>query len=35
MLFQANGFTHPVEEPVYYYSSGVDVTTTRSKRWDR
>lgn len=32
-LFQANGFAHPAEEPVCYYSPGVDVVTTRSKPW--
>ncbi len=32
-LFEANGFDHPDAEPVLYYSPGVDVVTTRSKRW--
>lgn len=31
-LFEANGFAHPEAEPVCYYSPGVAVTTTRSKR---
>ena len=34
-LFRANGFAHPGGEPVLYYSPGVDVVTTRSKRWGR
>lgn len=34
-LFRANGFASPEGEPVCYYSPGVDVVTTRSKRWDR
>ena len=34
-LFEANGFAHPDARPVVYYSPGVDVVTTRSKRWDR
>lgn len=34
-LFEANGFDRPVDEPVCYYSPGVDVVTTRSRRWDR
>lgn len=34
-LFEANGFDHPDAEPVLYYSPGVDVVTTRNKRWDR
>lgn len=32
-LFEANGFDRPDGEPVCYYSPGVDVVTTRSKRW--
>lgn len=32
-LFEANGFSHPEIDPICYYSPGVDVTTTRSKRW--
>jgi uncharacterized protein YqjF (DUF2071 family) len=32
-LFEANGFDHPEGEPTLYYSPGVDVVTTRSKRW--
>lgn len=32
-LFEANGFDHPTTEPILYYSPGVDVRTTRSKRW--
>ena len=32
-LFEANGFDHPDGEPTHYYSPGVDVVTTRSKRW--
>jgi uncharacterized protein YqjF (DUF2071 family) len=31
-LFAASGFEHPKTEPVHYYSPGVDVTTSRSKR---
>ncbi|WP_336363500.1 YqjF family protein [Halalkalicoccus salilacus] len=34
-LFEANAFDHPETDPVFYYSPGVDVVTTRSKRWDR
>ena len=34
-LFEANGFEHPKGEPTLYYSPGVDVITTRSKRWSR
>ena len=34
-LFEANGFAHPGGDPVSYYSPGVDVKTTRSKRWRR
>ena len=34
-LFEANGFDHPETEPTLYYSPGVDVVTTRSKRWNR
>jgi uncharacterized protein YqjF (DUF2071 family) len=33
-LFEANGFDRPETEPTLYYSPGVSVTTTRSKRWD-
>ncbi|WP_435320537.1 YqjF family protein [Haloarchaeobius sp. TZWSO28] len=33
-LFAASGFEHPDTEPVLYYSPGVDVTATRSKRWE-
>ena len=32
-LFEANGFRHPAGEPTLYYSPGVSVTTTRSRRW--
>ena len=32
-LFEANGFADPGGGPVCYYSPGVDVVTTRSKRW--
>lgn len=32
-LFAANGFEHPEGDPVAYYSPGVDVVTSRSKRW--
>lgn len=32
-LFEANGFEVPDEEPTLYYSPGVSVTTTRSRRW--
>lgn len=31
-LFEANGFEHPDASPVCYYSPGVDVVTSRSKR---
>lgn len=34
-LFEANGFSHPGTAPVCYYSPGLDVTTSRSKRTDR
>lgn len=34
-LFEANAFDHPEAEPELYYSPGVDVVTSRSKRWDR
>lgn len=34
-LFEANGFDTPDSEPLFYYSPGLDVLTTRSKRWDR
>ena len=34
-LFEANGFDRPEREPTLYYSPGVDVVTTRNKRWDR
>ena len=33
-LFEANRFDHPTGEPTLYYSPGVDVVTSRSKRWD-
>lgn len=33
ILFRANGFPHPATSPVCYYSPGVDVVTTRNKRW--
>lgn len=32
-LFEANSFEHPDGEPTLYYSPGVDVVTTTSKRW--
>lgn len=32
-LFEANGFEEPDASPVLYYSPGVDVVTSRSKRW--
>ena len=32
-LFEANAFAHPGGEPVRYYSPGLDVVTSRSKRW--
>jgi len=32
MLFGANGFARPDGEPELYYSRGVDVTTTESRR---
>lgn len=34
-LFRANGLTRPSQDPVCYYSPGVDVVTTPSKRWNR
>lgn len=33
-LFEANGFDHPTGDPLVYFSPGVSVTTTRSKRWE-
>ncbi|WP_201741154.1 YqjF family protein [Salinigranum halophilum] len=33
-LFAADGFAHPTSEPTYYYSRGVDVHASRSRRWD-
>lgn len=33
-LFGANGFSRPDTEPVSYYSSGLDVTASRSRRLD-
>jgi uncharacterized protein YqjF (DUF2071 family) len=32
-LFTANGFAEPDSEPVSYYSPGVDVAASPSKRW--
>ena len=32
-MFEATQFDHPDAEPTCYYSPGVDVVTTRSKRW--
>jgi uncharacterized protein YqjF (DUF2071 family) len=32
-LLAAKGFDRPDATPTYYYSRGVDVTTSRSKRW--
>lgn len=34
-LFEANGFDHPGADPVCYYSPGLDVVTSRSKRRER
>jgi uncharacterized protein len=34
-LFEANGFARPDSEPVCYYSPGLEVTTTGSKRRER
>lgn len=34
-LFEANGFEYPGGEPTLYFSPGVSVETTRSKRWRR
>ena len=34
-LFEANEFPAPDTRPELYYSPGVDVVTTRSKRWRR
>ena len=34
-LFEANAFDRPEGGPTLYYSPGVDVVTTGSKRWDR
>lgn len=31
-LFSAHGFAHPEADPVYYYSPGLDVSASRSKR---
>ncbi|WP_195155968.1 YqjF family protein [Halococcus agarilyticus] len=31
-IFRANGFADPVREPVHYYSPGVEITTSPSKR---
>ena len=33
-LFEANGFDHPAAESELYYSPGVDVVTTGSRRWN-
>ena len=33
-LFAANGFEEPSSEPVYYYSPEIDVTASRSLRWN-
>ncbi|WP_435179064.1 YqjF family protein [Halorussus sp. AFM4] len=33
-LFRADGFAHPESDPVCYYSSGVDVTASPSRRLD-
>lgn len=33
-LFEANGLDHPEATPTCYYSPGVDVTASRSKRWE-
>ncbi|MFB6195301.1 MAG: YqjF family protein [Haloplanus sp.] len=32
-LFGANGFRRPEADPTYYYSPGLDVTASRSRRW--
>lgn len=32
-LFEATGFDRPDGDPLCYYSPGVDVVTSRSKRW--
>jgi uncharacterized protein YqjF (DUF2071 family) len=34
-LFEANGFGRPTGEPTLYFSPGVSVRTTRSRRWRR
>ncbi len=31
-LFRANGFEPPVEEPLLYYSRGLDITASRNRR---
>lgn len=32
-LFESNGFAHPTAEPTCYYSPGVDVVASASRRW--
>ena len=34
-LFEANAFDHPDADPELYYSPGVDVVTTPSRRWNQ
>lgn len=33
-LFEANGFEAPATSPVCYYSRGVDIVSSRNRRWD-
>ena len=33
-LFEANGFDRPAGSPVCYYSRGVDITSSRNRRWE-
>lgn len=32
-LFEANGFEPPAGSPICYYSHGVDITSSRNRRW--
>jgi len=33
-LFEATGFERPAGSPVCYYSRGVDITSSRNRRWE-
>ncbi|RZH69645.1 YqjF family protein, partial [Natrinema altunense] len=33
-LFEANGFEPPAGSPVCYYSRGVDIASSRNRRWE-